>query len=69
MVTAATPDAIVNRLNADLVRTFQDAKLLSFLEGRFLEPALTTAEEFATFLAADRAHVGRLVKKFNVPVQ
>ncbi len=33
------------------------------------EPALTTAEEFAAFLAADRAHVGRLVKKFNVPVQ
>ncbi len=69
MVTAATPEAIVNRLNAELVRTFQEPKLLDFLEGRFLEPALTTAEEFAAFLAADRAHVGRLVKKFNVPVQ
>lgn len=69
MVTAATPDAIVNRLNADLVRTFQEPKLLEFLEGRFLDPATTTPEEFTAFLVADRAQVARLVKKYNVPVQ
>lgn len=69
MVTAATPDVIVNRLNAELVRSFKDPKLLDFLEGRFLEAALTTPEEFSAFLAADRAHVGRLVKKYNVTVQ
>jgi tripartite-type tricarboxylate transporter receptor subunit TctC len=69
MITAATPDAIVGRLNAEIVKAFNDAKVVEFLEGRFLEPAPSSVEEFGAFLAADRAHVAQLVKKYKIPVQ
>jgi tripartite-type tricarboxylate transporter receptor subunit TctC len=69
MVTAATPDVVVSRLNGEIVKALNDPKLVEFLESRFLEPAPTSVEEFGAFLAADRAHVAQLVKKYKVPVQ
>lgn len=69
MLTSGVSDAIVARLNVELVGILQDAKVIEFLESRFLEPAPSTAQEFAAFLRSDRAQVARLVTKYNVPRQ
>jgi tripartite-type tricarboxylate transporter receptor subunit TctC len=69
MFNSGVSDAIVARLNAELVHILQDAKVVEFLESRFLEPAPSTPQEFAAFLRADRAQVARLVTKYNVPRQ
>ena len=66
---AATPEAIIARLNKELARAYQEPKFLGLLEGRFLEPAYTTAEAFVAFMKADRERAARVIKAFNVPKQ
>jgi tripartite-type tricarboxylate transporter receptor subunit TctC len=66
---SATPDAIVNALNAEFVRMFREPKFAELLTSNFVEAAVNTPQEFAAFLAEDRANAGRLVRQYNVPVQ
>jgi hypothetical protein len=39
------------------------------MESRFLELAVGTPEEFATFLKSDREKIAQLVQKFNISAQ
>ena len=69
VVPAGTADAIVARLNAEFLRVFREPKMVSFMESRYLEIALSSPEEFASFMKADREHIGELVRKYNIPRQ
>ncbi len=59
---AGTPPAVVARLNADFNAVFRDPKMLEMMEGRYVEPALTTPQEFTLFLKTDRDAAGVLVR-------
>jgi tripartite-type tricarboxylate transporter receptor subunit TctC len=66
---AATPDAMVKRINSEFVRLFREPKFAEFLENQFLEPSAASPEEFAAFLKEDRQSAGVIVKKYNLPRQ
>ena len=59
---AGTPPAAIERLNAEFVKLLREPKFLEFLEGRFVEPAPGTQQEFAAFLKADREVAASLVR-------
>lgn len=66
---AATPDAMVKRVNAEFVRLFREPRFAEFLENQFLEPMPASPEEFAVFLKEDFERAGVVVKKYNLPQQ
>lgn len=66
---AATPDAMVRRLNAEFVRLFREPKFLEYMESQFLETFVGSPESSAKFMREDRERAGVVVKKYNVPRQ
>lgn len=62
VVPAGTPAPIVARLNADFVQVFRDPKFAEYMEGRYVEGAAGTPQEFAAFLKADREAARTLVR-------
>ncbi len=66
---AGTPDAMVRRVHAEFARLFRDPRFAAYLEAQFVEPAVTSPEQFAAFLKEDRERAGQTVKKYNVPRQ
>jgi tripartite-type tricarboxylate transporter receptor subunit TctC len=59
---AATPVAIVAKLNAEFNAVFSDPKMVEFMEARYVEPAVDSPSEFADFLKSDREAAGALVR-------
>ena len=59
---AALPDAIANKIHADVVKVLADPDVRSKLAGLALEPALMSPSEFAAFMADDQAKWGVVVK-------
>ncbi len=66
VVPAATPDAVVTRLNTEIVRVFRDAKFGEFLESLATEANVGTPQEFAAFIKAEHQAFGQMVKRFNI---
>ena len=66
---AATPDAAVRRVNAEFVRLFNEPKFSAYLEGQFLESAVSSPEKFAVMLRDEREHAGQMIRKYNIPRQ
>jgi tripartite-type tricarboxylate transporter receptor subunit TctC len=66
---AATPEAIVRRINVEFVRLFREPKFGEYLDNQLLEPAVSTPEDFAAFVKEDRERAGLTVKKYNIPRQ
>ena len=64
---AATPPAIVTRLNTELQAVLRDPKLMELAEARFVEIAADTPQQFAAFLKQDREAAGALVKMAREP--
>jgi len=64
-----TPDAMVQRLNAEFAAVFRLPKFAELLENQYLQSAICTPEEFANFLKRDRTRDAQVVKRFNVPKQ
>jgi tripartite-type tricarboxylate transporter receptor subunit TctC len=62
-----TPSAIVDKLNTEFVRVFNDPKFNEFLAGRYVESAADTPQEFAEFLKQDRETAIALVKLAQLP--
>jgi tripartite-type tricarboxylate transporter receptor subunit TctC len=60
-----TPPQIVDRLNAEFVKLFSDAKFVAFLEKQAVVPAPTSPVEFAAFLKDDRKAAETLIKIAN----
>ena len=72
-VPAGTPPAIVQRLNADIAKLFNDAgfreKFATALAFEMVGPALKSPEEFAAFLKSDRETYARAAKMAGVKAQ
>ncbi len=66
---AATPDAAVRRINAEFARLFSETQFAAYLEGEFLESALSSPEKFSVMLKEDRERAGQMVRKYNIPRQ
>jgi tripartite-type tricarboxylate transporter receptor subunit TctC len=64
VVPHATPDPIVQRLNAELVQILRGPKFTEFATKQFLDVEASSPEQFAAFLKGDREHAGALVKKY-----
>ena len=64
---AATPPAIVARLNTELQAVLRDPKLVELAEARFVEISADTPQQFAAFLKQDREAAGALVKMAREP--
>jgi tripartite-type tricarboxylate transporter receptor subunit TctC len=64
---AGTPDPMVKAFHAHVAKVFQDSKFRDYLERESLEPAVTSPEEFQSFLKQDRESGARIVKKYNIP--
>jgi tripartite-type tricarboxylate transporter receptor subunit TctC len=60
-----TPPAIVNRINAEFVKLFNEPKFLEFLDNRGVVSAATTPQAFAEFLKEDRKVAEAVVKTAN----
>lgn len=64
-----TPTPIVDKLNAEFVRLFNDPKFVAFLDKQAVVAAPTTPQEFAAFVQEDRKHAAALLKLANTPVK
>ena len=62
VVPAGTPSAIVSKLNAEFVQVFRDPKFVEYMEGRYVEGAAGSPQEFAAFLKSDREAARMLVR-------
>jgi tripartite-type tricarboxylate transporter receptor subunit TctC len=69
IVPAGTPDAIVARLNSELVRLFREPKMMEVLDSQYLELSVGTPQEMAAFMKTERERIGQLVRQFNIPKQ
>ena len=61
------PAAVVERINHEFITLFREPEFLAYLEKQAAVPAIGTADEFARFLAKDRADASALVKIANTP--
>jgi tripartite-type tricarboxylate transporter receptor subunit TctC len=66
---AGAPDAAVRRINAEFARLYAEPKFAAYLEGEFLEPAISSPEKFAVMLKDERERAGQMVRKYNIPRQ
>jgi tripartite-type tricarboxylate transporter receptor subunit TctC len=66
LAPAATPAAVLARLNAELVKSTRSPDVVERLAPDGGEPVGSTAEEFARFIAADMARWSRLVKDAGI---
>lgn len=64
---AGVADAMVKRINSEFAALFHTPKFSEYLENQFLEPTVTSPEEFAVFLKKDRESAGLMVKRHNIP--
>ena len=64
VVPRATPDPIVQRLNAELVQILRGPKFTDFARKQFLDVQASSPEQFAAFLKEDREHAGALIKTY-----
>jgi tripartite-type tricarboxylate transporter receptor subunit TctC len=62
VVPTGAPAAIVSRLNAEFVQVFRDPKFVEYMDGRYVEGAAGTPQEFAAFLKSDREAAKMLVR-------
>lgn len=63
---AAVPDAIVARLNAELVRAFSSPEVTKPLIAQGLEPIPGTPEAFAAHIRSEIAKYAKLIKQANI---
>jgi tripartite-type tricarboxylate transporter receptor subunit TctC len=63
MVPAGTPQAVVQRLNAEFVKAVRSPDIEKSLTERGLDVVTTTPEQFAAVIRADTATLGKVVKE------
>jgi tripartite-type tricarboxylate transporter receptor subunit TctC len=64
---AGVPDAVVTKVNAVVAEAINTSKLTEFLVNQLIEPATTSAPEFAAYVAREREETGALLRRFNIP--
>ena len=66
---SAVPDAIVRRLNAEIVRLYKEPSFGEFLASQVTEGNAGTPEQFDAIIADTRDRVGLLFKRYNIEKQ
>jgi tripartite-type tricarboxylate transporter receptor subunit TctC len=67
---AGTPHDIVMKLNAEAAKLFGDPEFKKkFLDPQFFEPLVTSPEQFQTFIDAEIAKWGKVVKAANIKIE
>ena len=64
---AGTPKPIIDRINAEFVKLFNEPKMIAVLDKQATLSATTTPEEFKAFVAQDRKAAEALIKLANTP--
>jgi tripartite-type tricarboxylate transporter receptor subunit TctC len=65
---ASMPQAVVKRLNDEIVKMLQDPDLRERLSGEALEPMPMTPEQFGYFMHRDIAHWAKLAKERKIEI-
>jgi tripartite-type tricarboxylate transporter receptor subunit TctC len=63
---AATPRAIIDRLNAELGKAMQDTEVAAKLGAQTLDPAHRPPEVLAQRMRTDHETIGKLFREFGV---
>ena len=63
---AATPKAVIDRLNAEIGKALSDADVAAKLSAQTLDPAPRPPEELAKRMRADHETIGKLFREFGV---
>jgi tripartite-type tricarboxylate transporter receptor subunit TctC len=66
---AGTPEAIIARLNTEIVKIVKTEDMQNRLRTFGLTPTGTSAEQLSTQLIADFAYWGKIVRELNVKVE
>jgi len=66
-VPADTPDDVITKVNQVVGEAIKEPKLTEFLVNQLIEPDVTTAPQFAAYVAHEREETGALLRKFNIP--
>jgi tripartite-type tricarboxylate transporter receptor subunit TctC len=66
---AGTPDAIVNRLNAEITGALNDPAIQASMRNLGVEPAPTRADAFATYIRSETQKWGKVIKQANIKIQ
>jgi tripartite-type tricarboxylate transporter receptor subunit TctC len=66
---ARTPTAIVNKLNAEMIKALNDAGVAEKLSGQTLDPMPMTPAEFAKRLKNDYDKYGRVIKETGARIE
>lgn len=68
VVHAATPRALVEQLNAEIVKALKSSDTESRLVGLGMEMVAGTPEQFADKIRRDQAHYGKLVRQIGLKI-
>ena len=69
MAPAGTPDAVVQRLNAEVHRALSAPDLVPKLAHEGAEPWPTSPVEFKDIIVADMARWGKLIRENGIKVE
>ncbi len=69
LVPSGTPVAIVNRLNAEMVKVLNQSDVKLRLTDEGAEPVGNTPQQFATFILSERSKYAEVVSAARVPVE
>jgi tripartite-type tricarboxylate transporter receptor subunit TctC len=68
LAPGATPQAVLDRLNSEIVKHLQSPELMQRLEAEGAEPVGGTAREFAALIAKDVEKYKRVVKAAGIKI-
>ncbi len=64
---AEAPDDDHRQINTVVGEAISAPKVTEFLVNQLIEPDVTSAPEFAAYVAKEREETGALLRKFNIP--
>ncbi len=65
---AGTPDAAVERLNAEITAALNDASVVAAMRGQGVEPAPSTAAAFGDYIRAETAKWAGVIRTANIKI-
>ena len=68
-LSEATEQALIQRLNGEIVKALNSPDMKKRLDEGGVEPVTSTPEEFAKFLAVETPRYAKIVKDANIPAQ
>jgi len=69
LAPAGTPPAIVNRLNAALVKVIAQPAFREALAREGADPVGNSPEAFGAFIAAEKQRLGEVIRQAKLPMQ